>query len=489
MPLRFLLAFSFFFATAFLHAQLDTGLARAGTRLQANSIQVTRFTMPQDEPGRNVLVLEVPFAQPQFMRPALAAAAKGKVIEKVQLVYTTFAVSPSFDQQGLNRKRLKNLRALLPGAFTSPLTLWELVGQTGATSPEEGKEYFHGFVITWRAEASPELVKKEMLLLDSLFLTIAGGGVPGDGTGTTPPDSGSFARVLTLFDGTKITLDRDIPEDSLWMFIKPSGPGFSVVHAKYGDSAHTVIVVTEMTEMGVKRKRVWKLEEHKGPLRSRGGFEFNRNDPDSVVLTAMGRNGWQNMLVVCDVTGSMSPYTAQIFSWLPGALTSGKCAAFVFFNDGDKKGTGQKNIGKTGGIYGTKSMRFDSVYHTARKTMNAGDGGDLPENNVEALIWSIRNMPSNGDVVLIADNWATPRDLSLFEKINRPVHIILCGARGGVNPEYLFLARQTGGSIHTVDQDITNLSEMKEGDTVKIGPHTFVLVDEHFIALEMFNTL
>ncbi|MEM7372873.1 MAG: hypothetical protein AAF587_29900 [Bacteroidota bacterium] len=38
--------------------------------------------------------------------------------------------------------------------------------------------------------------------------------------------------------------------------------------------------------------------------------------PDSTVFHVFQRNpDWNNMLVVCDFTGSMSPYTAQLLVW------------------------------------------------------------------------------------------------------------------------------------------------------------------------------
>ena len=58
------------------------------------------------------------------------------------------------------------------------------------------------------------------------------------------------------------------------------------------------------------------------------------------------------------------------------------------------------------------------------------------------------------DIVMIADNWSTPRDLNLLTKINKPIKIILCGTEYGVNSIYLDVAHQTGGSVHTIEQDI-----------------------------------
>lgn len=485
---------------------------RAVTGLSAHKTSVARFTVPPSLPGHNVTALETPFAKAEFIAEALQriATLKGKQIEKVQLVYTTFAVSPSFDQNGLNGRRLKNLFAALPSAFSGPYTEWELVAQTGAATPEEGRTYFHGFVITWRPDATPELIKQELGYLDSLFgkpgtgnsgsasgssgsSSIGGGSSSGgsSSSGSSETTGGTtIVKTMTLPDGSKVTLDRDIPEDSLWQFMKPSGPGFSVVYAKYGDTAHTSVVVTEMSEMGVKRKRVWKLEDHVSDAPVRGSFDKSLlNTPDSVVLTTFRRNNWQNTTVVCDVTGSMSPYTAQFFSYLPTAIAGGKCSGFVFFNDGDHKSNNSKVVGKTGGIYSTTAMHFDTVWTVARRTMANGDGGDFVENDLEAVLFAINHMNNKGDIVLIADNLGPPRDLELYAKINRPLHIILCGVGGGINADYLFLARQTGGTVHTLKEDITNLSSMKEGETVKIGFQTFLLHDEHFIPLDKFSNV
>jgi hypothetical protein len=37
-----------------------------------------------------------------------------------------------------------------------------------------------------------------------------------------------------------------------------------------------------------------------------------------------------------------------------------------------------------------------------------------------------------------------------------------------MEPHYLEIARKTGGSIHTIEDDITNLSKIREGQMVDI---------------------
>lgn len=473
-----------------LAAQAESeGYARAFFFLNLNHDNPVKYQAPPAFPGRSVVFISCPFASPVFDNPEAAKALKGHVIEKVQLVYTTFRQDESFSQQKLNQQRLRNLELILPGAFSSALTEWQLVGQTGAATPDEGKNFFHGFVITYRSSPSPTLMKEEMKTLDSAFMGIIKVRKPGDtsfGGGAfvegTPPE----LKLLRMPDGTSIILRKDIPEDSLRFYLRPSTPGASIGTARYLDTSHTKIEVVEYFE-GHRLKREWKLEEHKTEP---SGFDFlgkkYLNNPDSVVTTVLRRNSWMNFVLVCDVTGSMSPYSAQIFAALPAVVENRRCKGFVFFNDGDKKTTDEKHKLRAGGLYWTRTMRFDSAYYTAKKCMGNGDGGDLPENNVEALILAEKLNPG-GELVLIADNWASPRDLEECDKINSPVHVVLCSARSGVNPDYLFLARVTNGTVHTRDEDVTNLGSMKEGEQVKVGIQTFLLHNDHFIPMENFS--
>ncbi len=467
-------------------SQKEKSFTVAANELKANQKLIQHFSLPPSEAGRNILVLEVPFSNAEFISPLLASVAKGKVIEKVQLVYTTFKVSPDFDQQKLNQQRLRNLLSLLPNAFSNPMTEWELIGQTGAQSVEDGKKYFHGFIITWRPDASSTLVKNELLILDSLFLPK----IHRDELISRDSKKDSLKtdiRILTNPDGSKTVINRNISQDSLWRFLKSDKEDFSVVAAMWIDTAHTSIMVLEQDFNGIKIKRVWKLEEHYSDKPTSTMSDVDLHNPDSVVTTVMKRNSWEHMVVVADVTGSMSPYTAQVLAWVPVGLAGGKCAGFVFFNDGDGKQTNRKDIGKTGGIYSIQTQHFDSVYYLMKTAMNAGDGGDLAENPVEAMIYSINSFPITSEIILIADNFSAPRDLELFKKVNRPVHIVLCGARGTVNPDYLFLARQTHGTIHTVHDDILTLDQMKDGDVVVIEGKHYLLHDEHFICNETFS--
>jgi hypothetical protein len=472
-----------------LHAQNRVAVAR---QLARNSLHPVMYAPDAVLAGRQLLWLEMPFASANFVYASLAVALRGKQIERVDLVYTQFAVSPQFDQQTLNNRRLDELQRRVPGIFANALTEWRLVGQTGATSPESGRSYFHGFVVVVRETASPGLTRKELRFLDSLLGKPLGGGTGGSAlTGGSTSSSGSVAgggilkgsTGIVTMGGVPVRIRRSIPDDSLRFYLRSSHSDGTVVEARWTDSAHTTIAYTERV-MDHRRRLSITLSEDSlfaaGP-RSRLLNGYSKHNPDSVIMSTLRRNNWSNIAIVCDVTGSMSPYTAQLFAWIEQTQASGRCKHYLFFNDGDNKRTGQKTNGKTGGLYPILSGDFDTVCRKAAECMHAGDGGDIPENYIEALLAALKQFPATAEIVLIADNWASPRDLELFEKLNRPVHIILCGSRTGVNIDYLFLARQTGGSVHTVNQDINNLGTMKDGEYVQIGRQRFILRDERFI--------
>jgi hypothetical protein len=202
---------------------------------------------------------------------------------------------------------------------------------------------------------------------------------------------------------------------------------------------------------------------------------------DNTVSTIIDRNShWKKMLVVTDLTSSMAPYTAQLLLWFKLVEKRNNVEHFVFFNDGDDIPDTDKKIGETGGIYDGKARSFEEIAELANLTVQNGFGGDIPENNVEALIHGLEVCPDCEEVIMIADNLATPRDMELIGQVDRPVRVILCGADPGVNPAYLDMAYRTGGSLHTIEEDIVNLLEISEGEEIQIGKEIFRIKNGKF---------
>src|SRR5437868_11190112 len=142
----------------------------------------------------------------------------------------------------------------------------------------------------------------------------------------------------------------------------------------------------------------------------------------------------------------------------------------------------KKVVGRTGGIYHVEANAFEEVEQKAIYTIGKGNGGDAPENDLEALISAVAHFPQAKEIVLVADNWASIKDMALIDKIKRPVHVILCGVyRGLINADYVELAYRTKGSLHTMEEDIENLAVMNDGETIHIGSSTFKLEKGKFI--------
>lgn len=77
-------------------------------------------------------------------------------------------------------------------------------------------------------------------------------------------------------------------------------------------------------------------------------------------------------------------------------------------------------------------------------------------------------------MIHLADNRATPRDLTLLNRVTKPVRILTCQVdQNGVNPQLLNIADKTRGSLHTVDEDIVNLDGIGFGGRLTIGTRTY----------------
>ena len=192
---------------------------------------------------------------------------------------------------------------------------------------------------------------------------------------------------------------------------------------------------------------------------------------DSTLLKVFDRNPqWKDMLVVCDVTGSMSPYTAQLLLWIKANQELRGMKDILFFNDDEDNSTAQNTSDDTTGMWSVSSKNYKKVMEVAVEAMK---NGKHHENNLEAVCAAVKKFPDGkAKVLMIADNWEDPCDMQLVSYLkenNIPVRVILCGVSGRINTNYLDLVRATGGTFHTMEADLINLASMKEGTTFKIG--------------------
>jgi hypothetical protein len=198
---------------------------------------------------------------------------------------------------------------------------------------------------------------------------------------------------------------------------------------------------------------------------------------DNVVIDdVFTRNNWTDILAVIDVTGSMDSCARTVVEWMTYAHASTTIKMYVFFNDGDGMNDKNKTIGATGGIHYTNSSNFSEVQRIMNYAKSRGSGGDGPENDIEALLSGVSLCPTCQNIVHIADNAVTPRDLVLLPKLkDKRIKVIPCqvAISSHINPALLNIAMQTNGSLHTIRHDILNLSIIRVNDTINIDSYKY----------------
>jgi hypothetical protein len=281
------------------------------------------------------------------------------------------------------------LKKKFPELFKDSRIKWVFIKQTGATSIDVAKTYFHGFFIYYKSSSG----YKDGIMLMNLL----------EGK---DPLSGLDATSEYVFGDIEI---KDVAESPLF---------------------------------------------------------------DTTVISVLNRNpNWKNMLIVCDYTGSMGPYYTQVIKWqsLNKKKNTNRVANYVLFNDGDDNkvpyeqwNSRVKEIGKTGGISLLKDPSMDELVDKSLEVVRAGRGGDIPENDFEAILKGVNEFGRDLDVVWIADNFAFPRDSSLASNLKDiRIKIVLCGAESGISPLYLELAHKYHWPIYTIEKDIENLEQLE----------------------------
>lgn len=203
---------------------------------------------------------------------------------------------------------------------------------------------------------------------------------------------------------------------------------------------------------------------------------------DSTLLKVFARNtNWKDMLCVVDVTGSMSPFNAQLLYWLKFNEQRKTFRQFVFFNDDDELSNDQKLRTDTVGYWHMESYKAQDLM---KKMLVSMQNGGQTETNLEAIFYAVKKFPGNiKNIVMIADNWQDPYDMYLLPKLkalNIPIRIIICGVEDIINPNYLEIAYATNGSVHTMEEDLIELGKLSQGKVITLSGMRYKLIGTKF---------
>lgn len=399
-------------------------------------------------------------------------------ILSVDLLFTDYPAN--LDLKPLNRKRFQHLCKLIPYALSNPNTRWQVIRQMDGYDKETALLMLHGFVINYRKPVTSELTKKEISLIQSVTPVKPDPPAPKNDklrnwdaiplTGGRPADRGVY-------------LKRGIKEISRHKdkLIKKLQTGDTLV-AITARKAVQEEIISERDKLILPDNDTLYLllvppVEIPKPVHVSLPPKPKAIISDSTVIQVFKRNRFKDMLLVADVTASMSPYTAQIIQWLSDESSDHNLRYLVCFNDGDGLHDMHKKTGSVGGIYGDYFKDVYQISELIQSTMAKGSGGDLQENNCEALLYAVNHCSKYGDLVLVADSWAPVRDLELLAQLKQPVRVIVCGSELGPHPDYVTIAVKTGGSLHYMQEDIGDLSQLRKGEKLTIKGRTYQMVN------------
>jgi len=407
----------------------------------------------------NVIFLPMEFSSSKFVKPPKKVIIpEGKEVITVHLVYTKYRQIDTFNQPMLNRKRFENLQALFPEVFDMKQVEWRVLEQRKAKTEAEARKMYHGFVIFLREPPSEEKLSAEKWLINRILLNFH--------------DSIIDVPEKTLYRKRKRRVETGlyIPrnERKAARGIRYNRPGIW-----FREPEMTTVIDS------IPRKKIKGYKKRVGVFN--GGILANTNEFDALLAKKM-TGKW---VVVTDVTASMAPYSAQVLAYIKFNEDLRKNGHFSFFNDGNGAPHMLKRIGASGGIYTCKYHEFDSIYNTLVTAMQNGDGGDIPENNIEAILTSLQKWPDSDSVLMIADAKAPIKDMMLLKFVKKPVSVVLCGnVNGDIPNDYLTLVKTTGGTIIQTDDEIRDIKKLKVGDTFDCGDRVYKLTDKGIIRTE-----
>jgi hypothetical protein len=423
---------------------------------------------------KECIFLKVQYGTSDFLNLDVLKRFDGKNITQVDMVYTSFSRSKGFDQTALNRERLAQLQSVAAELFDNEVIKWTMLRQTNCNSLEESERLFHGFVV----HLAPGKAVRDA----------AGKLAPAKPEPSNLPKKASKAKARPATRDTTIremsvnmreNTKRECEYTGKYLPNDRAKARKGIRYDKKGKGRKPEKICKTIS-LGYTYDtsfydRKYKVDVATGKLIDRS-IDLDRRS-DTTVIDAMDRN-WEEwkkekVVVVQDVTGSMSGYLTQILTWHELYAAKG-VEHYVFFNDGDGKLDSKKQIGKTGGIYYVQSNRLADIQQAAQQAARAGGGGDNPENNVEAAIYAQAKCPDCTMMVMIADNYAPAKDFALVREVKKPVHIVVCGGNGEqVHSDYLSIAAITGGSVHTSKMDLDLKGKAVEGELLELGDRKY----------------
>ena len=465
------------------------------------TVFIEKYALPAETYKPGQVIVQMPFGYSNILTVTGDTAGlktAGDIF--IDVACTDYPINASL--VSLNKSRVASFLKRFPFIEETQLAQVNFFQQTDGALREKAMTMFHGLVIKFRPRQTIENAKKEVVKLDSIvktgspLTTLKPAGTTKKADSATTALEKLYAQrprklqngkwYIQVGRGGIVSLDSDVPKKNrLDSFItrepKDALKENLISKEEYkefkGSTTIRIYYPRWMELDSVFPKKPAAAVATKPAVTT-----IANKIPDTSIIKILDRTKWEKATIVGDVTGSMYKYTAQLLLWVKTNPIGSLAKNFVFFNDGDNMPDRDKKLGSTGGIYHKTCNTYAEVESLMKSTMLKGNGGDYPENNIEALMQGEKNFPDAEFQVLIADNWAAIKDKVLWQYLTKPVRVVVCGATEfNVNIDYLNLARRTKGSVHLMESDMYNLAGLKEGEILKVGKNSFIIKNGMFV--------
>ncbi|XOV66609.1 MAG: hypothetical protein ACFHU9_13365 [Fluviicola sp.] len=462
-------------------------------------------------------------------------------LQRVYYIYTSYKQNPAFNQKELNRQRIQKLAEQVPEILENRYIEWNIIEQTGCSSPEMGKKFFHGFVLEYQRVASQENREQEIANLEAFLKHPEKGFSMENDPGTSEMKArlaasiNSNNREESETTGTSTEANFTDGNLALYQYFKKNLPAGGEVSKNRDDSwvpfsfevnqegkisdvrfGEAKPYIQRDIEKLLSEMPNWNPATENGvPVSSRVNLELRMSysphvrgmyyrDGKKPIFTqqevadqtmkelavdeqteerifkveqsAVYRSMEEviskgHVAMVMDVTTSMSLHLASMNWWVANSADSLNVVHYTFFNDGDNVDDKKKKSGKTGGIYHGTELR--DLPATLLEAMRNGNGGDIVENDFEAVLAAQKEQAGANTLLLIVDNFSDVRDEHLLAQIQMKTHVLLAGDVTTVRECYLNLAKATGGDVFVNGKRI-NLGNVRKGGRINIAEATYI---------------
>lgn len=210
---------------------------------------------------------------------------------------------------------------------------------------------------------------------------------------------------------------------------------------------------------------------------------YAANQQEIKAMLYRNKEQWAAKRIIANIDCSMYQYLDELMVWNYSDEQEQNNNTYWLFNgfQNDSKPSGSGNDRR--GIFHVPNNDIEGFCKTVDKIVNFSCGGSRLENVVEALILGAKDKSPAEELLFIADNYSDVSDLNKLKDLHVPVRVLLTASEYGINEHYLEIAYRTGGSIHTINEDIPSqhLQTLKDGQQLPIGKYVYQFFKGRFM--------